>query len=534
MNNQIDSKRTRSPWEYSPGFFRFVETALVVGIELIQSLAGDRSTEIRQRLAIQTSFGITMASQRIDRTQRSSSTWQFRSALSWLAYFVAITCVPLWSRCAIAESIVVIERCSVFDPESGAILPERMIVMRGERIIRVCGADEVADIPADALRIDGRGRFALPGLIDAHVHVVHVLDYAHLTGDEVLPLYLAAGVTSIRSTGDEVVAATLVARFAAANPSSCPRVFTCSPLLDADPPIHRDVGRGISDPAQIPALFDDLSMWNISTVKIYAGTSRPVGRAIIEESHRRGLFVTAHLGNYSAQDAVADGVDGLEHIWSVFNYIIPSDVTSQPGHRGRLDLDTPLCESLVAELAKHKTFVDPTLSVFRNMILLPDVPEIRDHPDNAHVPKRLREFWPIYLQRTGCPQGGDLEDRRREFAKYQELTGKLYRAGVQLQVGTDSPEPHVPPGFSLHQELEMLVESGLPPAAALRAATLTNATVLGEQKQLGSIAAGKWADLVLLNANPLEDIRNTRQIELVIRSGKVCRPQELLGRVPKE
>ena len=188
----------------------------------------------------------------------------------------------------------------------------------------------------------------------------------------------------------------------------------------------------------------------------------------------------------------------------------------------------------MAELARKKVFVDPTLAVFRNMILLPDVPEVRDHPDNALAPQRLRDFWPMYLKRTGCPQGGPLEDRRREFAKFQELTGKLYRAGVPLLVGTDSPEPQVPPGFSLHQELEMLVESGLPPAAALRAATLTNATVLGQKDHLGSIAPGKLADLILLSANPLEDIRNTRRIELVIRSGQLARPAELLKRVPRE
>jgi imidazolonepropionase-like amidohydrolase len=146
----------------------------------------------------------------------------------------------------------------------------------------------------------------------------------------------------------------------------------------------------------------------------------------------------------------------------------------------------------------------------------------------------LRNFWPIYLKQTGCPQGGPLEDRRREFAKFQELTGKLYRAGVPLLVGTDSPEPQAPPGFSLHQELEMLVESGLPPAAALRAATLTNATVLGEKQRLGSISAGKQADIVLLSANPLDDIRNTRRIELVVHSGHVCLPPDLLKRVPKQ
>jgi hypothetical protein len=422
----------------------------------------------------------------------------------------------------------------VFDSLSGEMLPERTIVIRGQQIAIVAGPGEAADVPQDALRIDGRGKFALPGLIDAHVHVVHVLDFAHVTGDEVLPLYLAAGVTTVRSTGDEIVAATLVARFAAAHPESAPRVFTCSPLLDAEPPIHRDVGRGVTDPASVPALLDDLQQWQITTVKIYAGTGRDVGRAIIDESHRRGLFVTAHLGRYPAQEAVADGVDALEHIQSVFNYIIPPEAATQSGHRGRVDLDNPLCTTLVAELARSHTYVDPTLAVFRNMILLPDVPEARDHADTALAPRRLREFWPVYLRRTGCPQGGPLEDRRREFAKYQELTGKLYRAGVPLLVGTDSPEPQVTPGFSLHQELEMLVESGLPPAAALRAATLHNATALGQEQRLGCIAAGKQADIVLLTANPLEEIRHTRSIEFVIREGRVCRPAELLKRVALE
>lgn len=451
--------------------------------------------------------------------------------------FAAIAALVFSGHCSAAsaaETAVVIEGCSLFDSESAALVPDQTLVIRGPNIVHVAGKNSHTEIPADAVRIDGHGKYALPGFIDAHVHVVHVLDYAHVTGDEVLPLYLAAGVTSIRSTGDEVVAATLVARFAAAHPEFCPQVFTCSPLLDADPPIHRDIGRAITDPLLVPELFDDLERWNISTVKIYAGTSRPAGRAVIEESHRRGLFVTAHLGRYAAQDAVADGIDGLEHIWSVFNFVIPPEVKNQPGHRGRLDLSSSACQSLVAELARRQIFVDPTLAVFRNMILLPDVPEIHDHPDNARVPKRLREFWPAYLQRTGCPQGGSLEDRRLEFAKYQELTGLLYRSGVPLLVGTDSPEPQVTPGFSLHQEMEMLVESGLPPAAVLKAATLTNATVLGEHQRCGSISEGKVADILLLSKNPLDDIRHTRSLELVIHRGIICYPQELLQRVPSE
>lgn len=448
---------------------------------------------------------------------------------------VLLACVVSASLTVADEpKVIVIEGCSVFDPQSQKMLADRTIVIRGDRIVAVTSSDDKVEIPADATRIDGRGRFAVPGLIDAHVHLVHVLDFAQVTGDEVLPLYLAAGVTSVRSTGDEVVAATLVARSAMAHPESSPRVFTCSPLLDADPPVHRDVGRAVTDPAQVPVILDELLRWNVSIVKIYAGTARPVGKAIIDECHKRGLPVTAHLGAYSAQDAVADGIDGLEHIWSVFNYVITPEVVSQPGYRGRLDLSTPVCKSLVAELARRKTFVDPTLVVFRNMILLPDVPEVRDHPDNALAPRRLRDFWPVYLKRSGCPQGGPLEDRRRELAKYQELTGLLYRAGVRILVGTDSPEPNVTPGFSLHQELELLVESGLPPAAALKAATLDNASSMKQEDRLGSISAGKLADLIVLSANPLDDIRNTRRIELVLRGGHICRPEELLKRTPKD
>ncbi|MGD9858285.1 MAG: amidohydrolase family protein [Planctomycetaceae bacterium] len=432
-----------------------------------------------------------------------------------------------------ARALAIVD-CTVFDPHTESLLPHRTILVRGAWIESVTGPDEAVEIPRDAVQIDGRGKYALPGLIDAHVHLVHVSDFARVTGDELLPLFLAAGVTSVRSTGDEIVAATLVARFAERHPESSPRVFTCSPLLDADPPIHRDVGRAVTDPAEIPALLDDLQKWNVTTLKIYAGMKREIGKAIIDEGHRRGLSVTAHLGAYPAQQAVADGVDCLEHIWSVFNYVIPDELAREPGHRGRVNFDNPVCEALVADLAKRQTFVDPTLAVFRNMILLPDVPEVRDHPDNALTPQRLRDFWPIYLARTGCPQGGSLEDRQREFAKYQELTGKLFRAGVRLLAGTDAPEPQVTPGFSLHQELEMLVESGLPAAAALRAATLHNAMVLQQEHHLGTIAPGKWADLVLLTANPLDDIRNTRKIELVIRSGLVTRPEDVVKLVPRD
>lgn len=153
------------------------------------------------------------------------------------------------------------------------------------------------------------------------------------------------------------------------------------------------------------------------------------------------------------------------------------------------------------------------------------------HADNRHVPERLRTYWDAYRQGQGLAPA-TRERRRQEFQKYQELTGLLFRAGVPLLAGTDTPEPYCPPGFALHQELELLVEAGIPPAAALQAATINNARALKQENQLGSIEPGKLADLLVVDADPTTDIRNTRKIVHVLRGGIVCDPRTLLKTVP--
>lgn len=445
-------------------------------------------------------------------TFSSMSDGRARCAL-WLLVLLSTGAVALAQAVVEKGEVLVISGASIFDPVAGAMLPNRTVIVVGDRI-RVVGTPEhPTPIPPGARVIEARGKFLLPGLIDAHVHLVHVLDYAQVTGDEVLPLFLAAGVTSVRSAGDEIVAATLVSRIAREHPERAPRVFTCSPLIDREPPIHKDVGRAVTDPAAVPALVDEMVGWGVTTLKIYAGCERPVGRAVIEAGHLRGLMVTAHLGAYTAQEAVTDGIDCLEHITSVVDFLTP-----QNG------------DELIRTLAEKKVWVVPTLVVFRNMILLPDDPAISGHGDNAHVPARLREFWPHYLRRWNLPAGPE-STRRELFARYQAVTRRLHEARVPLLVGTDAPEPHVPPGFALHQELELLVACGLSPAQALSAATLENARVLKQSDHLGSIAGGKLADLVLLKANPLEAIERSRSIELVVRGGIVFDPAALLRRV---
>jgi len=229
----------------------------------------------------------------------------------------------------------VIEHASVFDAEPGVMRADRTVVIDGERIKEIGTAERRATIPAGARVIDGKGRFVIPGLIDAHVHLVHLADRTHVTGDEFLPLFLAAGVTSVRSAGDAIVAETGVAHFAASHPDRSPRVFLASPLIDGATPTHRDVGYPLIDLAQVAPFVEDMTRWRATTLKIYVGTSRAIGRAVIREGHARGLVVTGHLGAYSAQEAVEDGIDCLEHIWSVFNYAIPKPHWPAPGPQRR-------------------------------------------------------------------------------------------------------------------------------------------------------------------------------------------------------
>jgi len=441
----------------------------------------------------------------------------------------------------------------MFEVASGQMVPFGAIVIEGDRIKAITSAAEAFTAPPGAQEIDARGKFLIPGLIDAHVHLVHILRNLQITADELLPLFLANGVTTLRDVGDEVGTQRRLADLAETHPESAPRIFLGSPLVDANPPYHPFISLPITDPAKVPAFVEEMSGLGVQTFKIYVGTGRPVGQAVIREAHRRGKWVTAHLAwGYSAQDAAADGIDSIEHIGSILEFMLPPGTPRWPPPversripadelaalerrileiKARLDLTAPRVTELLAALVRHKVAVSPTLVVYRNWMLLRDTPEVLLHPDLQQIPARLRDGWLLSAKAAKMdPPTQDL--RRRQFAKLQELTRQLYRAGVELLVGTDTPVQFCPPGFAMHQELELLVQSGLTPAAALTAATRHNARTLDQAEQLGQLAVGRLADLVILAANPIEDIRNTRSIFRVIRSGVECDPEKLRRMVP--
>ncbi len=418
---------------------------------------------------------------------------------------------------------------SVFDSERGVMHPAQTVITVDE-VIEWVGPATAAQIPPGAVTVDGRGKFLIPGLIDAHVHLTHILYQARMTGDEILPFFLAHGVTTVRSTGDNVPAQRLVQRYADQNPDISPRVFMASFLIGQSPPHHPDVGWSLNSTDEVPAFVEHMADWGVRTLKLYINCIPAVGRRVIEEGHERGLAVAGHLNSYHPKDAVADGLDSIEHIYTVADFI-----RRDPDDRHSVDIHSGDAKRLIETIAQHEAYVDPTLMVFWGTLFFVDDSEVVDHPDNAIMPRRLLEFWHTdNPRRLDSFSAGPLEVRRRTYETYMQLVGVLHEAGIPILVGTDAPEPQVPPGSSMHHEMEFLVQSGMSPAAVLSAATLQNARVLKEETRLGAIASGKMADMVLLNADPLSDIRHTRRIDRVIKGGVVLDPNAVLEHAPRD
>ena len=175
-----------------------------------------------------------------------------------------------------------IRNISVFESEAGRFVPGQSVVVQHDRVVQVASSERLRQDRADEV-LDGTGKFLVPGLVDAHVHLTHVLYQAGMTADEILPYFLANGVTTVRSTGDSVVAQSLLRRWAAANVDRSPRLFLASPLIGDAPPIHQDIAWSLTAPEQVPAFVEHMSKWGVTTLKIYANCKPSVARKVIEE-----------------------------------------------------------------------------------------------------------------------------------------------------------------------------------------------------------------------------------------------------------
>jgi imidazolonepropionase-like amidohydrolase len=434
-----------------------------------------------------------------------------------------------------ALTTVAIIHATLVDVRTGKETPDSVIVIRGDKIERIGSFSEIS-VPSQALVVDAARKWLIPGLMDMHAH-------AGNSPEVPVNLYLAQGVTTIRSPGGNISLLRLLREQIESGKTVGPRLFFSGPLLDGSPPVWPDASFIVDSPERAQSTVDFLADQGVDFIKVYNNLSEPGLAKIIQTATQRGLIVAGHIPrSMTMTRAVELGMKSLEHIRITGREMLPLDVANQIdflplGQREpllweRFDLTSPKFTELIRLLAESAVYLDPTLTVDEGDFVLGPVAQ-HNNPNNSVLPLEWIKFEESH-QSPLFEVPDKLKTIAREgFKKREEFVGTCNRAGVKIIAGTDGPGlGTLVPGYGLHHELQLLVESGLTPLQALRAATLTAAEALGKDHDLGSLEPGKLADMLIVTADPLADIGNASKIELIIKGGKQYRPADLIKKDP--
>lgn len=452
------------------------------------------------------------------------------SRLALLAFAAGLAaCRPV--QPAPVSAPVAIVGVTIIDPASASPAAVDQTILIDGGVIRAVGASATIAVPSSARRIDARGKFAIPGLWDVHVHFMNA-------GVTALPVLLAHGVTSVREMGGYIDSTRAWQARMAAGTLVGPRIFTPGPMLESPQYLARVVERsgrdprlarrilpyriGIGDAATARRAIDSLTKLGVDFVKIRNTGNAEAFLATLREAKRAGLRVAAHqVIAVSVRDALDAGQSDLEHA------ILP------PLSR----LPAAARDSVYDAFVRNRAWYAPTLVVSKSLTLSGDSARRVIFGDDAlrlderrpYASSWLLEWWEMQVDERAADTSAArtaaaieaYHSSARDVARMREL-------GVAILAGSDAGAVLAYPGFSLHEELQLLVEdAGLTPRQALHAATIEPARFARLDPRLGSLTTGSIADIVLLDADPLLDIRNTRRIFAVLQAGRVFARDEL-------
>ena len=389
-----------------------------------------------------------------------------------------------------------------------------MTVLTNDGRIQAIGPTRDVEIPDDARRVGADGLYLIPGLWDMHVHITFTTELA-------LPAFVANGVTGVRDMGGDLEQLNALRDAIRRRDRIGPRIIRAGPTVDGYKGglEHRWVVASSGDGRKAVI---ELSEKQVDFIKIHNAVPREAYFALAEAASRHGLRFSGHIPmTVSPQEAIDAGQNSIEHTETLVEGVLSSKQFGLALGWSRFRRrDAP---QLFAQMAQRGIAYDPILIAYWEGARRRRVEQDPD-PRAEYVALSLRESWPGSF-RTRSATVEFL--RRRVFRSFLALVGSMNDAGVLILAGTDAGGRNVYPGFSLHDELALLVDAGLTPMQALQAATLNPAKHLGLEESLGTVEAGKIADLVLLDANPLADIENTRRIHAVVARGRYLSRDDL-------
>jgi len=442
------------------------------------------------------------------------------------------------------EAGIVIENITLIDAKNGTRTNQTVSIENG--VIQSIGSAKL-DME-DSQIIDGEGKYLIPGLWDAHVHLTFIPEIDHETH---FKLYLKNGVTSIRDTGAILSKLQPSLNFIEENPNTTPRLFYAGPLIDGADRVYKgmepgfpNLSIGIDETSNISEVVDGLLKEGVTFLKSYEMLTRETYLELLKVAGQNGLRVTGHVPlSIDLEEAIEAGLGGMQHVRnmdlacakdadnllddrqvsleneaSIAGSALRTHIHSSQRYYAIDNTDDERCLRIIMKLSEYGVFQTPTLTIntFDSRRFYAD-PKWRE--TYQELPEAAENNW---MQGSLKLANIEVTENAKKFDAWSlSLVNKMHQEGVKIIAGTDTPIGYLTPGYSLHKELELLSEAGLSNMDVLRSATITPAEFFGMENQMGTIEVGKLADLVILDKNPLMSISNTQSIHRVIVKGQI-------------
>jgi imidazolonepropionase-like amidohydrolase len=406
--------------------------------------------------------------------------------------------IGLLTVTAAAQDVTVFRNVSVVPMDSERVLEAQTVVVRGERIESI-GPAASAEIPPGARLIDGTGRYLVPGLAEMHAHVPGGGDSRYV--EEVLFLYVANGVTTARGMLGEPSHLELREQIARHEVLG-PRLYTAGPSLN---------DQRVGSPADAERMVREQAEAGYDFVKVHPGPTRAEYDAAVETAVATGITLAGHVpAEVGVRRALEAKQATIDHLDGYLEALVPEAQRAAGGFFG-LNLadaaDRSLIPELVAATLAAGAWNVPTQTLIDNVPApAPTVDELLARPELAYVSRDTRTQWANVKRNVTSAPGYEANRARALVSVRRELIKALHDAGAGLLLGSDAPQIFNVPGFSLHRELVAIVAAGLTPYEALRTGTANPAVFFDETDEFGTIREGLAADLILVAANPLEDV----------------------------
>jgi imidazolonepropionase-like amidohydrolase len=463
-----------------------------------------------------------------------------RSAAASL-FFIGAS-VSLWSCSRSGPSALAITNVTLIDGTGSLPQPDMTVVISDWQVVAIAPSKS-ANIPRHEQILDATGKFLVPGLADMHVHLT---GSGEPTGsrESILPLLLANGITTVRDMGGYLESLTPLRREIEEGKRLAPEIFFAGPYLDGNPPSFQP-SLVVSNSTEAAESVHTLVGRGVDFIKVQSILGREAYFGIADVCRSENITFVGHVPDgVTAAEASDAGQKSIEHLTGVLRACSTDEPrlmheqirngnekeTPARSHARELASQRELLQTysdqaaakLIAKFARNQTWQTPTLILLRNIAFPTPENDPSADPLARYVPRTLMAKWQIARQGlTNAATKQEFALRKALLQKSIQLLGKMQSEGVPILAGTDTGAPLIFPGSALHEELALLVQAGLTPMQALQAATKNPADFLRKPGRKGTVEPGQAANLLLLDANPLDDIHNTQRIRAVILHGKL-------------